>query len=378
MKKLFIITTVPISLFFFKGQINYLKSTFDVEIVSSDEGSLFEIAKSEKVNYHIVNTKREISLFYDIKSLVNFIFLFIKQKPDIIHCNTPKGSLLALAAGYLVKVKKRIYFVHGLRYQGEKGIKMKILILMEKLSCMFATDIIAVSNGVKIELNKSITDKEILVVGYGGVNGIDLNDFNRDDFDKNKIRNVLEIDQNDFVFGFIGRIVKDKGINELVEAFTSLQKKYQNIKLLLVGHEENSSNQISNLTKKIIQENKDIIVLGYQKNVKPYFVAMDTFLFPSYREGFGMVLIEAGAMGLVSISSDIIGCNEIIEEGKNGFLITPKSVLELKRKMEIILSHREILIPMSIKAREIVEIKFNNKIVWKNYLETYKKISENV
>lgn len=366
-KKLFIVTTVPMSFVFFKGQLILLREEFDVTLISSPELELYKTAEFNRVKSHGILMKREISLLNDLISLFKLIRYFYKNRPDMVHGNTPKGSFLSMIAAYFCKVPTRIYYVHGLRYQGIAGLKRKLLMTMEKLSCYFATDIIAVSNGVQAVLHSDqITSKKITVIWNGSVNGIDLDYFDPLHTDVHDIRPTHGIAEDDFVFGFLGRLVGDKGINELVDAFHIISKRYPKIKLLLVGSYENDLDPLSEDTILTIKTNSNIIEAGIQRDVRSYLKAMDVFVFPSYREGFGIVLMEAAAMNVPAISSDIIGCNEIIEDGINGFLIPVKNREALLKAMTFALENPSVIEAMSKDTRQMIKSKFEQEELWKN------------
>ncbi len=374
-KKLFIITTVPMSFVFFKGQLLVLREKFDLTLVSSPEPALYETATYNKVKSHGIKMAREISLFSDLVSLFRLILYFLSDKPDILHANTPKASLLSLAAGWLCQVPTRIYYVHGLRYQGEKGFNEKLLMNMEKLSCFFATDIIAVSNGVKDHLQQDfITSKEITVIWNGSINGIDLDYFDPVHPDVGNVRTDHSIDLHEFVFGFLGRLVGDKGINELVAAFEQLNLEYSNIKLLLVGGYESHLDPLQQETLLSIETNPNIVHVGFQEDVRPYLKAMDLFVFPSYREGFGISIMEAAAMNVPAISSNITGCNEIIEDEVNGFLIPIKDQDALFAKMKFALENRLMIDAISKTTRTMIAAKFEQQKLWDKIVSFYEEI----
>lgn len=374
-KKLFIITTIPMSFVFFKGQLLVLREKFDLTLVSSPEPDLYETAAFNKVKSKGVKMAREISLFSDLVSLFKLILYFFSDKPDIIHANTPKASFLSLSAAWLCQVQTRIYYVHGLRYQGEKGFRKKLLMTMEKLSCFFATDIIAVSNGVKDHLQQdSITTKEVTVIWNGSINGIDLDYFDPAHPDIPIIRSEHSMQECDFVFGFLGRLVGDKGINELVAAFEQLNLQYSNIKLLLVGDYESHLDPLQQETLLSIESNPNIIQAGFQADVRPYLKAMDLFVFPSYREGFGISLMEAAAMNVPAISSNITGCNEIIDEGINGFLIPVKDKEAIYLKMKYAIENRLTICSMSAVTRSMIKDKFDQHKLWDKIVSFYDEI----
>ncbi|MCY1496893.1 N,N'-diacetylbacillosaminyl-diphospho-undecaprenol alpha-1,3-N-acetylgalactosaminyltransferase [compost metagenome] len=374
-KKFLIVTTVSDSLPFFKGQLNVLKESFEIELVSSSGPHLDEMCALHAVAGHQIEMNREISIFADFMSLMKLTILFIKTKPFVVHGNTPKAGLLSMIAAWIARVPKRIYYVHGLRYHGESGTKKKILMQMEKISCVFATNVIAVSEGVKKVLTEDkVCKKEIQIIWNGSINGLDVAYFSPDIVDTSHVMDEFGIENNNFVFGFIGRLVGDKGINELVSAFKKINATNTKTKLLLVGRFENDLDPLKAETLLEIQNNKNIIHAGFQKDVRPFFKAMNVFVFPSYREGFGIVLMEAGAMNVPAISSNIIGCNEIIRDNHNGFLIESRNENELSEKMKFCVGNPEILSNMAGQSRSLVLEKFEQQLLWKKSLEAYQDI----
>lgn len=369
--KFFIITTISDSLPFFKGQLNVLKESFDIHLVSSPGGYLDQMMKDYKVKGFSISMARDISPWNDIKSLISLCKLFLRERPSVVHGNTPKASLLSMLAGFLSKVPTRIYYVHGLRYLTTQGFKRKILITIEKVSCFFATDIVAVSDGVRGEMKAcGITDKKIELIGKGSINGINLNYFDREIVDKAQI---TEINPSDFVFGFIGRVVKDKGINELVGAFDKLCVKYKDIKLVIVGpFEENDP--IDAKTHKIIERNNNIICTGRQLDVRPFIKMMHVFVLPSYREGLCGSILEASSMKLPIIATDIMGIREVVIEGYSGKLIPPKNEEKLYESMIEFYENREKLQEYSENGRKYVTEYYEQNKLWENSIDKYKEI----
>lgn len=377
-KKFFITTTIPVTLVFFKGNLAYLNKTFDIRAISSQKEKLEKVGEEEGIKTYYIPMRRPISLFRDIICLFRFISLFLKEHPDIVHGNTPKASMLSMLAAKITGVKVRIYMCHGLRYQGTSGIMRWLLIQMEKLTCACATEVICVSKGVRETLVEDgiCTKNKAVVIHHGSAAGIDLEKFKVDPSQKSDIRKSLSISPSDFVFVFVGRIVKDKGINELVNAFVKLQTLSQTIHIILVGPEEGSLNPISDECRKHIETNKNIHVVGSQSDIRPYLLSSDAFVLPSYREGFGMVLIEAGALGLPSITTDISGCNEIIIQGENGEIIPPHDEKALYEKMKEWVEQPEKVALMASKARSLVESRFEQKVVWEALLLEYRRLLE--
>lgn len=374
--KFFITTTIPTTFTFFQGQLRKLNEEFDVCAISSIREELEGFGREEGVRTHYIDMSRPISLWRDLKSLIRFIVFFMKERPTIVHGNTPKASLLSMIAAWLTRRPIRIYMCHGLRYQGTTGKMKSLLMLMEKITCRCATHVVCVSEGVmETFANDGICKpKKMRVIGHGSACGIDLNHYDRSRVHED-VRASLGIPQGAFVFGFVGRIVQDKGINELVHAFTRLHGEFKNSYLILVGGEETEQNPITDESRQLIQGCANIKAVGRQSDVRPYLAAMDGFVLPSYREGFGMVLVEAAAMGVPSITTNIIGCNEVILDSVNGDIIEPRDEDALYEQMRKWIKHPEMVKQYAARARELAASRYEQQVVWEGYREFYKKIS---
>ena len=376
--KILIITTIPLTLIFFKGQISYLKSDFDVELVSSSGEHLNRISTDEKVKSHVVEINRDIKILKDIKSFFNLILLFKKIKPQIIHSNTPKASLLTMIAGFLVNVPTRIYYVHGFKFHAFSGLKRFYFVLFEKITCFFATDVIAVSQGVKNELNTiNIKQDKVSIIHNGSINGIDLSYYSNTNFEIGCFKKKYNILETDFVYGFVGRLVRDKGISELLAAFLKVNETQTNVKLLIVGMFDNDDSDFTNEVNAIISNNDNIIFAGFQKDVRPFYKMMNTLVFPSYREGFGMAVLESSAMNVPVIASDITGCNEIIKNNETGILVPVKSISHIYNAMILIKIDNFFYDKLKNNCRDFVSSKYDQKIVWLKTKELLNKIYRN-
>lgn len=374
--KFFVATTVPMSLCFFKGQLRFLSNTFDICAISSCSEELDAFGKSEGIRTHYIPMKRSISIWNDFVSLIRFIIFFRKEKPDIVHGNTPKASLLSMFAAKLTRTPVRIYMCHGLRYQGFEGNMRKLLMVMEKLSCACATEVLCVSRGVRQTLIRDHVCKEskCKIVHNGSANGINLTSFNPEEIDCQNVKDELKLQNDEFIFTFVGRIVRDKGVNELVEAFDKLYKMHSNIVLILVGSKEDELNPISQEVQQIIEQHPKIYAVGRKNDVRPYMRIANVFVLPSYREGFGMVLMEAGALGVPCIATDINGCNEIVVDNKNGLIIPSKNCKALYDAMKYMIEHPDKTSEMGAMARLLIAEKYNQQIVWKALLEEYENL----
>lgn len=377
MTKIIRTSTVPGSLnTFCKGLLRELEEQegYQIIAVSSPGAPLDEIKQREGVKTYSVEMQRHISPFKDLKSLWGLIKVFRKEKPDMVHSITPKAGLLSMMAAWFTRVPVRVHTFTGLVFPTATGLKQKILILTDRLTCACATHIVPEGEGVKNDLvNYKITKKPLKVLGYGNVRGIDLNHYNPE---LSEIKaEAAKIHKDDvFTFVFIGRLVRDKGINELVKAFSKLNEIYPRTRLLLVGPYEENLDPLLPKTLAAIDSNKSIEAVGLQKDIRPWLAASDVFVFPSYREGFPNVVIEAGAMGLPSIVTDINGSREIIIDGKNGIIIPSQNAEMLFRAMETFYTDKDLVSRLSSEARPMIESRFEQGFVHRCLKDYYKEI----
>lgn len=379
--KLIRVTTIPLSLEkLLGGQLNFINQFYDVIAVSSNKKELEKYGKIEGVNTHHIELTRKITPFKDLKSTYLLYRFLKKEKPLIIHTHTPKAGIVGMLASYFAKVPYRLHTVAGMPLMEAKGFKRMILNIVEKITYNCATKVYPNS----FELEKIIIKNKFVksanklkVIANGSSNGIDTTYFNPNLFNleyQSKLRNDLGIEKEDFVFIFVGRIVADKGINELIKAFKKLSRENKKTKLLLVGSFEKDLDPLLKETINEIKVNTQIISLGYKNDVRPYFAIADSLVFPSYREGFPNVVMQAGAMNLPSIVSNINGCNEIIEENVNGFIIPVKNVDKLYVSMKRMMTNSD----MKIKSRRMITTRFEQKVVWEALLNEYKYFNDNV
>ena len=389
MKKLIRITTVPISFkVLLKGQLRFMASNgFDVKGVSSEGEELREVRENEGVVMEAINMSRKITPFQDFKSLWKMWNFLRKEKPQIVHTHTPKAGIIGMLAARLAGVPHRLHTVAGLPLMEATGIKRKILNFVEKLTYSSATRVYPNSKGLYdfILQNNFTQSNKLKIIANGSSNGINTIFFNPEQVTETErvtLREKLNIQPDDFVFVFVGRIVSDKGINELIKAFSELQTAENNeltgIKLLLVGGLESDLDPLNPETIAEINQNKDIISAGFQQDVRPFFAISDALAFPSYREGFPNVVMQAGAMGLPSIVSDINGCNEIIVEGENGLIIPPKNVEKLKEKMLTLAKDKNLYTKLKGNSRRMIENRYEQSVVWKALLEEYEGLLQSV
>ncbi|MDM1094751.1 glycosyltransferase family 4 protein [Myroides odoratimimus] len=366
---------------FLRDQVKFLNTYYDVIALSGLDADLLEVKNRSGVRIIDVSMERKIAPFKDVMSLIKLIKVFRKERPLIVHSITPKAGLLTMLAGKIAGVPIRMHTFTGLIFPTRTGIMQKLLIRMDQLLCWAATNIYPEGNGVKNDLvSYSITKKPLKVLANGNVNGIDLEHFEKSQLEDSQLKELqkdLGICDSDFVFVFVGRLVGDKGINELVNAFSKLKEDgVDQVKLLLVGPYEEELDPLKQETLNAISFDKDIISVGYQKDVRPYFAISDVLVFPSYREGFPNVVIQAGAMELPSIVSDINGSNEIIENGVNGVIIPVKNINAIKDNMLKLIRDQNALEFLKTNSRRIIKERYDQQIVWNALLNEYKELVE--
>ena len=389
MPKLLRLTTVPLSLqYLIKGQPKYMSKFFEVLCVSSGpKAELEKVAVDEGVKVKEVHMTRQITPLKDLLSLVKLIRLFSKEQPTIVHTHTPKAGILGILAANLAGVPIRIHTVAGMPLMEAKGIKRQLLDNVEKLTYACATKVYPNSKGLEqfILKNNYAKAEKVKVIANGSSNGIDTSHFNPEIYTQQQnqvLRQQLGIQKEDFVFIFIGRLVGDKGINELVNAFKNLKFEIQNLKLLLVGPLETELDPLQSITLQEIESNPNIITTGFQDDVRPYFAIANALVFPSYREGFPNVVMQAGAMGLPSIVSDINGCNEIIEQGKNGIIVPAKSGIspskalqhDLQQAMLKLIENPALYEQQKSNARDMITSRYEQQLVWEALLVEYRRL----
>lgn len=367
--------TVSLSVGFVSGMLDDLKRQYDVVLLSSPGKEMDDAVAEHGVKAIAVPMQRHISIRHDIVSLWRIVRAFLREKPTMVHSMTPKAGLLCMVAAWMCRVPVRIHTFTGLVFPTSHGLKKKLLMLTDAITCRCATHIIPEGEGVKNDLlSNGITRKPLQVLGYGNVMGIDVQRFSR----RKEIEEAAsEIRDNSvFTYLFVGRIVGDKGINELVSAFVRLNRTHPNTRLLLVGFFENELDPVSPEARRLIEECEQIEYAGEQKgdNLVAYYAASDCFVFPSYREGFPNTVIEAGAMDLPCIVTDINGSREIIEHGKNGIIIPVRDEQAIYQSMEQMLTDGQMRKGMTEKAREMIVSRYERGFVRQCLYDFYSKV----
>ena len=369
-------TTIPKSLdVFCRGILKKLSEKYEVVALSSPGEEMQAIAEREEVRTITVPMERHISPWKDIVALFRLIQVFRQERPTMVHSMTPKAGLLCMVAAWLTRVPVRVHTFTGLVFPTAKGLQRKLLMLTDSITCRCATYIIPEGEGVKNDLiDYGITTKPLRVLGFGNVMGVDMHIYSRRPEVMEKAR--LLRDEHSFTFLFVGRIVRDKGINELCEAFDMLSKEYPQARLLLVGWREDALDPVSDETLALIDSNPSIDDVGevWGDDLLAYYAAADCFVLPSYREGFPNTVLEAGAMGLPSIVTDINGSREIIVENENGMIVPPRDTDALFVAMRRMIIDDRRRSYMASNARNMIGCRFEQGFVRQCLFDFYDTI----
>lgn len=369
-KKLIVGITAEGSVNLLLGQLAYFKSLgYETYLLAPYSERSANFCKNEGCKHLIIDIEREISLWKDLKTLIKIIKIFKEVKPDIINLGTPKVALLGMIAGKILGLKNRIYTCRGFRFEHEKGVKRRILIAMEKITSFCAHQVICISNSVqKLGIEADIfSKKKSNVINKGSSNGVNLelfNPLNQSYIDK-KQEIIEKYDlKNKFIYGFLGRIVDRKGINELYNVFCKIHEENPNTRLLLVGPFETDQISDKTLIEKI-NNHPAIINVGrvLQGEVPPYILALDVFVLPAWWEGFGNVLVQAAAMGVPVISTTGTGTIDAVSDGFNGILIQVKDKKRLEEAMFKLIEDNDLR--KQLGANGLIWAKnFDREIIW--------------
>ncbi len=369
-KKICYITTISLTIkAFFVPQLRHLaENGYEVSVICSPDEALQQ-KLGEKIRFIPVEIARGISPTTLISSILELKKVFVKEKFDIVQYSTPNAAFCAAIAAKMAGVKIRNYHLMGLRYLGAKGVLRGILKLLEKITCKFSTHIECIT---KSNLHLSIEEKlfapqKATIVWNGSTGGVDIErfDFGKRQEWRKEIRQNLGYTDDDFVFGFVGRITKDKGIDEILQAFQNVKGES---KLLLIGEKEGIATLNPDLWENA-QNNEKIIIHNSVTDIERYYAAIDALLLPSYREGFGNVIIEAGAVGTPAIISNIPGPIDAVIPDETAKLVNVKNVASLQKTMEEFLENKNLAQDMSKSAYNFVLNNFDSEKLNEKILE---------
>lgn len=342
--KIALVVSTPTTFYaFYRNHIEYLKKKYDVTLIANFEG---EISKIEGVRIISVDLERKPSLISDLKALMTLVAIFKQEKFQVVHSTTPKAGLLSQFAAKLSRVPTRIHIYTGQVWANKVGLKRFLLKKIDTSIALFATHLLADSHSQKdflIDEGIPVSGK-IQVLGHGSISGVDIKRFYPEDQNIMKFKKKLEIPLESFVFLFIGRLNRDKGILDLLKSFESLFYQYENSILVIVGSDEEN---LLSIIKEHSLYNKSIFYKGFTNAPEDYMRVADILCLPSYREGFGSVIIEASACGTPSIGSNIYGLSDAIENEKSGLLFSAGNVKDLTEKMKVCVQDELLVKQMS-------------------------------
>lgn len=346
--KLIHITTVPQSLNFFRGQVGFLKAKgFNVHVISSPGRFLNRFGQREQVPVYAVEMPRYITLWRDLVAVGKIWRLLLRIKPHIVHGHTPKGGLLAMIGAWLARVPVRIYHIHGMPFMTATGYKRILLLHTEKVSCLLAHRVLCVSNSIReFAVTKSVCYAGKIEVPFNGsINGVDaIDQFNPRKLDENGGKSVsrnFKIPADTFVIGFVGRIVRDKGLIELAQAWKILRNKYPWLHLLIVGPFE-PNDPVPPDVEELLHTDRRIHLTGYADELPTLYAAMNIVVLPTYREGFPIVPLEAAGMELPVIATSVPGCIDSIQDRVTGTLVPPLNYSALLEAIERYINNPEM------------------------------------
>ncbi len=362
------------------GQMQFMKTNgFDVVMISAEGKELADVIQKEQCRHIVVPMTRKITPLQDLKCLWMLVKIFRQEKPGIVHTHTPKAGLLGMLAARITGVKVRIHTVAGLPLMVETGFKYQLLKFIERLTYAAATQVWPNSNSLLqfISSNKLCKPGKLRIIAKGSSNGINLQRFDPRVLDENILRDIkvaINYNPDNSYLLCIGRLVKDKGIVELLTVFTKMQKENDRLKLVLVGEYEAALDPLPTAALEQIKSDPSIIHVRWTEHVEYYMHIAHFFVFPSHREGFPNVLLQAGAMGLPVICSKIAGNIDIVKHQQTGLIFDRGNEQQLLEQMHYALEQPAQLQAMANKLREEIQENYNRENIWQNMLEAYKSL----
>lgn len=378
--KLLHITTVPDSLYFLANQVGYMKTRgFEVQALSSPGELLDKFAAQEDITVHAIEMPRRITPIQDIRSIFRLWQCIGQIQPQIVHSHTPKGGLLGMIAAWIARVPVRVYHIHGLPLMTAKGYKRLLLRWSEKLSCLLANQVFCVSHSIReVVVSEGLCPTaKVKVLLRGSINGVDaINRFNQanvGETNRQELCNQYDIPPDALVVGFVGRIVRDKGMAELVSAWKTLCKEFPKLHLLMVGDFE-PQDPVPPEAEHSLKNDSRIHITGMAWNTPQLYAAMDVLVLPTYREGFPVVPLEAAAMQLPIVATRIPGCIDAVQDGVTGTLIPPRNVEALVEAIRAYLQNPELRLQHGQAGRDRVLRDFRQEAIWEVLYQEYVKL----
>jgi len=376
-------STVAETLEFINGQSSYMKERgFEIHAIASPSELLIQFGDREQITVHSVNMPRQITPLKDLYALFHLRQHLRQIRPQIIHAYSPKGGLLGMISAWLAGVPVRIYHIYGLPLMTAVGYKRSLLWLSEKISCLLANQVLCVSHSIReVAISENLCPQsKIKVLLKGGVTGVDAaNHFNKANLGTDvrfATRKQYDIPANALVVGFVGRIVRDKGLAELVGAWKILSSEFPNLHLLVVGPFE-PQDPVPEDVEYTLKNDPRIHLTGRRSHISPLYTAMDIFALPTYREGLSTVILEAAAMELPVVATRIPGCIDAMQEGVTGSLVPPHDAKALADAIRTYLQNSKLRHQHGQAGRELILRDFLPeamcKVIYQEYIRLLTK-----
>jgi glycosyltransferase involved in cell wall biosynthesis len=364
------VTTVPVTLGFFRGQVQFLqRHGVDVCVVSSPGAMLDQRSSDIGATAYGVPMQRSISPAADVVAVIRLVRTFRRIRPDVVHGHTPKGGLLAMVAATLSRVPVRVYHVHGLAFETAVGRRRRLLVTSERVACRLADRVMCVSRSVLAvaEGEGVLRHGRGHVLESGSINGVDaMGQFEpqRHLADGRAVRKGLRVPVGAVVVGYVGRVVRDKGVVELATAWRTLRSNRPALHLVIVGPPENQDAVPPEVMAELAADPR-VHLVDWVDDPAPYFAAMDVLVLPSHREGFGLVAIEAAAMEIPVVATRITGIVDAVVDGETGLLVPPRNSVELAQAIESYVDDPVFRRTHGLAGRERAVRLFDQETIWR-------------
>ncbi|MDW8289324.1 MAG: glycosyltransferase family 4 protein [Armatimonadota bacterium] len=379
-----IVHVVPSPLFlnFLRGHIAYARARGGrISVLTSPGEPLHEMASNGEANVYPLPIHRAISPLHDAITVLRICRILRRLRPHIVHAHAAKGGLLGMVAARLCRVPVRIYHVHGFAMLSASGIKRRILQWSAAFSCYLSNHVLCVSHSVRqVAIEEGLCPpSKIKVLASGSIEGVDAerryNPVRFSEQERQEVRASLRIPQDGLVIGFVGRLVRHKGITELAEAWSRLRANYPYAHLVMVGDYEEHA-PVPEAVRRLVESDPRVHITGWLSDTAPYYAIMHLLVLPSYHEGFPNTLLEAAAMELPVVATDIPGNRDAVEDGKTGTLVPVHDVRALEDAIRRYLEDPLLRQQHGQAGRQRVLQYFRQEILWQALYEEYVSLLE--